>query len=309
MRLEDAKSQLDRIGQRFWQLTKHQLKDRALFDDTNLAFDLQEPPILEAWPGRYHLISKTRSGETSTPAPDYGYFLYRLSHPLGEHVIESAKFASTQPAHLQFQITKHPGRIALVEALQGKNGYLILTRLTIESFETEEYLLFSGITDEGRSLDNETCLKLFNVSAENLGSISVTSQIESRLSAEMDLHIRATANRSLEANNKHFNEARERLEKWAEDKILAAEKALKDTKEQIKALRRQARQTETLEEQHELQERLKQLEQRQRKQRREIFKVEDQIEDQRDELIAALEKRLSRNQYSEHLFTLRWSVV
>ena len=91
--------------------------------------------------------------------------------------------------------------------------------------------------------------------------------------------------------------------------MLAAEKSLKDTKEQIKALRRQARQVETLEEQHDIQERLKQLEQRQRKQRRDIFKVEDEIEEQRDSLIAALEKRLARDQRSERLFTLRWSVV
>ena len=50
-------------------------------------------------------------------------------------------------------------------------------------------------------------------------------------------------------------------------------------------------------------------EQRQRKQRRDIFKVEDQIEEQRDSLIAALEKRLVRDQTSERLFTLCWSVV
>jgi len=88
-----------------------------------------------------------------------------------------------------------------------------------------------------------------------------------------------------------------------------AEKSLKDTKEQIKVLRRQARQAETLEEQHEIQERLKQLGRRQRYQRRDIFKSEDEIEEQRDNLIAALEKRLVRQQRSERLFTMRWSVV
>jgi hypothetical protein len=309
MRLEDAKAQLDHVGRRFWQVTRHRLENHAIFDDANLAFDLHEPPTPDIRPGRYHLISKTRSGESATPAPDYGYFLYRLSHPLGEHVLESVKAAKTPPAHLCFNISEHPGRIALVEGLKGKSGYLTLSRLTIQSFETEEYLLFSGITDDSRSLDNETCAKLFNVSAEDIGPVSIPIEVEQRLAAEMGQHQRATANRSLEANNKHFNAARERLEQWAEDKMLAAEKALKDTKEQIKALRRQARQAETLEEQHKIQERLKQHEQRQRKQRRDIFKVEDQIEEQRDNLITSLEKRLARDQQSERLFTLRWSVV
>lgn len=40
---------------------------------------------------------------------------------------------------------------------------------------------------------------------------------------------------------KYFNKAREKPEKWADDMVLAAEKALKDTKEQIKLLQRQAR--------------------------------------------------------------------
>jgi hypothetical protein len=50
-------------------------------------------------------------------------------------------------------------------------------------------------------------------------------------------HVNATVSRSLEQNSKHFNDAREKLEKWADDMVLAAEKALKDTKEQIKGLR------------------------------------------------------------------------
>ena len=308
LRLEDAQDQLDRIGQRFWQITEHVLDGRSDFDEKSLAFDLHTPPTSEIRSGRYHLISKTRSGEQSE-VQSYGYYLYRLSHPLGEYVIETAKVQATPTAHLRFNITDHPGRIALVEALKGKSGWLTLARMVIESFETEEYLLFSGITDEGCSLDNETCAKIFNIAAENLGSAYLPTDVEQRLSAEVSQHQYATTNRSLEANNKHFNAARERLDQWAEDKILATEKALKDTKEQIKALRRQARQAETLEEQHDIQERLKQLEQRQRKQRRDIFKVEDEIEDQRDSLIDTLEKRLTRDQYTEQLFTLRWSVI
>jgi lysyl-tRNA synthetase class I len=193
-------------------------------------------------------------------------------------------------------------RIEVLEkaGLQGSQEYEDLS---------DEYLLFSGIDDDGRSMDNETCAKLFNVAAEDLGPVDLPTEVEKRPGAELAQHRRATANRSLETNNQHFSAARERLEQWAEDKILAAEKSLKDTKEQIKALRREARQAETLEDQHDIQERLKQLEHRQRKQRRDIFKVEDEIEEQCDSLIAALEKRLARDQHSERLFTVRWSVV
>lgn len=309
VRLEDARVQLDQFGRRFWEVTRHILDSRARFQDRDHSFDLLDPPTDTIRRGRYHLISKTRSAPEDEASTEFGYFLYRLSHPLGEHVIDAAKAAVTLPAALRFDITAHQGRIAAVEDLKGRSGYLTLNRLVVESFETEEYLLFSGFDDDGRSIDHESSVKLFNVAAVNAVPTLISSDVEQRLSDEVAQHVRATISRSLEANNRHFAVARERLEQWAEDMVLAAEKALKDTKEQIKAVRRQARQAETLQEQKQLQEKLQELERRQRKQRQQIFSVEDEIAERRDRLIAGLEKRLSRSQHAERLFTIRWSVT
>jgi predicted nucleic acid-binding Zn-ribbon protein len=91
--------------------------------------------------------------------------------------------------------------------------------------------------------------------------------------------------------------------------VYAAEKALSDIKEQIKALRRQARQATTLEEQHAIQEQILKLERQQRRQRQEIFKVEDEIMEKRDKLIDQLEKRLTQTTVEETLFEIRWIVV
>ena len=129
-----------------------------------------------------------------------------------------------------------------------------------------------------------------------------------RLDAEAERHAKATVSRSLEQNSAHFNEAREKLEKWADDMVLSAEKALVDTKEQIKVLRRQARQAVTLEEQHEIQEKIQKLERQQRRQRQEIFKAEDEIMEKRDQLIDSLERRLAQRTETETLFTIRWAV-
>ena len=122
-------------------------------------------------------------------------------------------------------------------------------------------------------------------------------------------HAQATVSRSLEQNNTYFNAAREKLERWADDMVLSAEKALLDTKEQIKALRRQARQADTLAGQHEIQEKIRKLERQQRRQRQEIFKVEDEIIEKRDQLIDSLERRLAQRIETETLFTIRWAVT
>ena len=73
----------------------------------------------------------------------------------------SAKALATPPAQIVFDVSHHPTRIHAVEALRGKSGYLTLTRLVVESYEREEYLLFSGFDEGGASLDQETMEKLF----------------------------------------------------------------------------------------------------------------------------------------------------
>lgn len=304
MRLADARARLDRVGRRFWSLTRHVLADQARFDDDAFTFELVRPPREDIPAGRYHLISRVHP-----QAEGAGQFLYRLSHPLGEHVLAQARDADTPAAEILFDISRHPTRIAVVEALRGQCGYLTLTRLTIESYEREEHLLFSGFTDAGAALDPETMEKLFQCGGCVAGTATIPDTVSRRLAAESERHAQATLSRSLEQNNRYFHEAREKLERWADDMVLSAEKALADTKEQIKALRRQARQATTLAEQHAIQEKLQKLERQQRRQRQEIFRIEDEIMEKRDQLIDQLEQRLAQRTHAETLFTIRWAVV
>jgi hypothetical protein len=70
-------------------------------------------------------------------ATGYEAFLFRLSHPLGEHVIVEAKALPTPPAQLCLDSTGHPTRVHAAEALRGKSGYLTLARLRGESCEEQ----------------------------------------------------------------------------------------------------------------------------------------------------------------------------
>jgi hypothetical protein len=307
--LSDTKAQLDRFSKRFWTVTQFVLRDQATFDDDELVFELAKPPANNIPAGRYHLISKSGRKNVERDEPDYGTFLYRLSHPLGEFVIDHAKGVDTPAAKVIFNVSNHPTRLHLIESLRGKQGYLTLTSLAVESYEREEYLLFSGLDVDGLALDQEACEKMFNCLAESVTSTHIPESVLQRLTADSLRHVKATISQSLEANNKHFFEAREKLEKWADDLVLVAEKALRDTKEQIKVAQRQARLATNLDEQHEIQQRIQKLEKQQRRQRQEIFQVEDDIIAKRDGLIEALEKRLTQKIEARTLFTLEWAVV
>ena len=302
MRLDDARANLDRIGRLFWTLTKFVLDGHATFSDDTLTFDLQQSPVNGVRPGQYHLISKQQQNVT-------GDFLYRLSHPLGEWAIDQGKKCSTPLANVAFDMTNYPARISVVEDLTGTSGWLTLQSLTVDSFDREKYLLFSAIDDNGKSLEQETCQKLFQCAGHVSACEVAPADLAERLRKESGRHAEATIATSLEGNNRLFNEERERLEKWADDMIIAAEKDLTDTKAQIKAVRRQSRVATTLDEQNELQQKLRDLEKKQRKQRQQIFEIEDEIAEKRDMLIDGLQKRMSQKTHSSHLFTIRWEVV
>jgi len=306
--LAEAQARLDKVGRRFWSVTEHMLTDRARFDVATLTFDLTRPPVEEAPAGRYHLISKRREPRAED-ADGVDAFLYRLSHPLGAWVLDGAKALDTPAADVRFDTSQLPARVVAVEALRGTSGHLTLTWLVVESCEREEYLLVSGTDEAGRSLDPETAEKLLSCPATIRGSAQLAPRIEDRLVDESAQLARATISRSLDENNRHFHEAREKLENWAEDMVKAAEQALVDVKEKIRSAQREARHAQTVEAQREVQEKIQKLEREQRRRRQEIFQTEDEIHARRDELIAALERRVAQTTSVERLFTLRWTVV
>ncbi len=302
-----AQQRLDAISRMFWTLTRTVLAGAAEFDDRALAFDLHQPPAPSVSAGRYRLIAKAPSVGAPTVREEGG-FVYRLGHPLGEHVLAEGKAYATPLASVEFDITNHPTRISVVEQHKGQAGYLMLQHLRIDAFESEDHLLFSALTDAGEALDPETCARLFNCSGRVLAA-STEAAIPAALAADAQRHVAATLHGALERSSRHFQEAREQLEKWGEDMELAANKELDDVKGQIKLLNRQARQAITVTEQHEVQEQIRKLEDRKRRQRRRIFEVEDEIAAKRDGLIDALEKRMQQKTALTPLFAIRWQIM
>ena len=134
-------------------------------------------------------------------------------------------------------------------------------------------------------------------------------EVPDKLDANAQRHAKAVISKVFDANNRFFQEEREKLEKWADDKIMAAEQSLQDTKAKIRGLKRESRQAESVEQQHDMQKQIRELERLQRRQRQQIFDVEDEILEKRDELIDKLEKRMTQHTENKRLFTIRWHVV
>ncbi|MDY0223423.1 MAG: SNF2-related protein [Desulfobacterium sp.] len=297
-----TQEKLDRIGKQFWAVTKYVLSEHATFYDSTLSFNLHKPLEGSTRLGTYNLVTKNKDVQNSD-------FLYRLSHPLGERVIQTGKDLPCPVSKVVFDITNNPTKISVIESLKGKSGWLTLNKLKISSFESEEYLLFSAIDDTADNLDQETIEKLFNCIGYDQKETTLPEPIRQRLKADSERHIKATITRNLEDNNKHLSEACIQLDKWAEDMEKAAAKEMDDTKRKIADLRRKVRLAPTMQEQAELQTELKKLETLRRRQQQKIFDVEDEIAEKRDSLVEQLTKRMEQKTTTEELFTIRWSVV
>ncbi|MBS6035732.1 MAG: DEAD/DEAH box helicase [Pantoea sp.] len=318
LQLDATQARLDKVSRWFWGVTCFVLSDKegdkeianklgakAQFDEHNYSFALIQSPIANAPAGRYQLV---RVQQNQQRQQDFMAHAYRLNHPLGEWSLDTAKASATPVAELVFDYAGHETKLSVIADLLGKSGWLRLDKLTVSALDTVESLVFSAITDDGKSLDQEACEKLFSVQAKKT-QCTANAELPVLLANNQQRRIEASLAQFIEENQCLFNAEREKLERWADDKLLASEEALKDTKAKIAQVKRDARKAPILEDQSELQNQLRDLERQQRRQRQQIFDVEDEIMAKRDELIEALQERLTQTTTTEHLFTIRWQVA
>jgi hypothetical protein len=252
--------------------------------------------------GKYQLVKKQGAASIENA------HTYRLTHPLGEFVLQKGADCNTPAAEVVFSYSGHPTKISAVEQIKGKSGWLNLRLVSIEALQAEEYLVFTAMTDDGHSLDEETCEKLFGCESSAVPK-PINDNAPETLLANAKRHVDAQISEIVEANNRFFQEEREKLEKWAEDKVFASEQALSDTKNRLRSLKRESRLAASIEDQQRIQTEIREMEVLQRRQRQDIFKVEDEIIEKRDHLIAALEEKLKQKTDIQDLFTIRWKVA
>jgi hypothetical protein len=240
---------------------------------------------------------------------EQGDFLYRLAHPLGEYVIAAGQACQTPLAHVYFDISNHPTRISCISNLKGQSGWLALHLLKILSFEQEDYLIFTGLTDKGKPIDTDTCEKLFQCRAATSPLSQLPKEIQVQIDSHLNNTVETTLAKSTELNNSFFLEECEKLDKWADDLIGTVESQLKSNKDQIRQISRSVRVSNDLAQQHDVHLQIIELENQKKQLRIKLFEIEDEISAKREALIEKLQKRLRQERNIEHLFTIRWSVV
>ncbi|MGY4281211.1 ERCC4-related helicase [Bradyrhizobium sp. LM2.7] len=302
IRDKDAKVYLDRFEQLLMRVTRHELHDSAEFLNVS-SFRLKSKP---AWAdgrpivfGLYEL--PRRSGEAH---------FYRLSHPLGEAIVERAKARELAPAELIFDYSDHSGRVSSLEPHKGHAGWLVASVLTVEALDqAEDHLLLSGFSDAGEPLSDDAALRLLTLGGR-LGPEAVPPvDAIDRLNSDLGLRRQGIQRSISERNGRFFEAEADKLDGWAEDLKVGLEREIKEIDRQIKEARRGATAAPTLEDKLAAQKQIKSLETLRNQKRRSLFDAQDEIDRQRAELIAHIESRLQQKVSTEQLFTARWRIV
>ncbi len=308
---------VDRFSSVFWDITKAELKDRAIFDEQKKEFDYQ---------GHIYQLITHQKHNPKRPqgisVVNLNAHTYRLNSSLGEEVINRAKQRELKQTKLIFDLTHNRYKISVLDDYKGKRGYLKATKVSIQSYDLEEYVIITALTSDDKVnsgaregslgyklLDEEVATKIFLLEATLSIKVNIDTNDTKKLKYEYLKQKDIILKENEATNQTHFITQSSKLHKWAEDKLASIEKELKDTKAKIKELNRQSMATENIAEQTDIQLQIKAQEKKRRKIQREIFDIEEEIEEQRDELIEELKKAKKQTVTTNELFTIQWEIV
>ncbi len=299
IRLSESKEYINKYEQWLWAVTKFELNGTAKFNDKDLSFQLKKQP----YPNANFPTESFKLGKPNTEA-----HVYRMGHPLAQTVLEKVKEKGLQPASLTFDLTGYKGNVAILDELKGQQGWLSVMAVSVDSFESSDYLMAYGIANNGITLTEDQAKRLLTLPAKNANQDSNTID-DSLVIKTGETYLDALLKTLSERDNNYLKFETEKLTKWAEDRMNAAELAIKETKAKIKELNREAQKTVDPTSQLKIQEQLQDESRKQKKQRQEIFIVEDEIAEMRDKMISDIQKRMKQEISKTHLFTINWKLV
>ena len=299
IRLSESKEYINKYEQWLWAVTKFELNGTAKFNDKDLSFQLKKQP----YPNANFPTESFKLGKPNTEA-----HVYRMGHPLAQTVLEKVKEKELQHASLTFDLTGYKGNVAILDELKGQQGWLSVMAVSVDSFESSDYLMAYGIANNGITLTEDQAKRLLTLPAKNATQDSNIID-NSLVIIAGETYLDALLKTLSERDNNYLKFETEKLTKWAEDRMNAAELAIKETKAKIKELNREAQKTVDPTSQLKIQEQLQDESRKQKKQRQEIFIVEDEIAEMRDKMISDIQKRMKQEISKTHLFTINWKLV
>ena len=185
-----------------------------------------------------------------------------------------------------------------------------LKQLVISSFEIEDHLIFTALTDDGEILDTEQCKRLFSLTAiNNPTNDRLPDGWQLKFDEAMHRQRVEVIEENAKRNTTFFDDEVEKLEKWAEDVRNSLKFELKELEKEIKTRKTEARKLLNLEHKIKEQRTIKELEKKLAEKRMNLYASEDDIDKRKEKMLDDYEKRLKQSETDKTLFTIKWNVI
>ncbi len=268
---------------------------------------------------QFHLDDERRfnfQGHTYTTewplADERGWQFFRLTEgTLAQQVIADAKKRRFEGAdHLRFDLSAYPGKLADVEPLRGKTGWLRVGKLHVTTAAVNrEYLVLSITADDGEAPHPDTMERLLSVPARLLGAVSGAPPFATldAIEASRRTDLLALAE---EQNNVWLEEESEKLDAYADDLERAFEADIKAMDIEIKAAKKALRgsnlaMSEKLAEKR----RISAQEAKRDKMKAAFFDRKAEIRAEVEAMLDKIQEELKLSPELTPLFTVRWEVA
>lgn len=287
----ETKTFLEKYEKWLWEITRFYLATIAEFERQDYTFTLTET-------GERYTLNKKRTDAKH----------YRIQSEVAQKLLLRAKNEKAENVHLVFDLASSPIKYADLNELRSKKGLLKISNLSVHSdIEQHDTLIFSAITEDNKILPEESIRDLMNVNAVteayvNLPKVNIDSRHQRNKKVKLE-HLEKTDTAFMQREFTKF-------ERWADDKIKSLEIDLKEERQKLKDLEReQHRENILAAELVELQEKISRIKRKYNRLRQEIYDREDEINQQRDDMIAEAKSKLTRTIKEDELFTVSFEII
>ena len=291
--LVQSRKNLDRFEKRLWMLTKHALRQDAVFDEERFSFTLRTN-------GNVYTLLKEGENEVNRP--------YRIGCPLAKEVLAQYLDPLQESAFVEFNYTQTEGHTKLLEELIGQSGVMRVEKVSIDSFEQEDHLIVACQTEEGDWVYPEIAERMLMLPAHLLSPAPIENAVVVCLSERVEEMNQEILSSSSDRNNRFFDEEMEKLDSWADDMKLALEREISDLDQEIRLRKSEAKKISRLEEKVKAQRIIKDLERKRIEKRRNLYIAQDEIDEKKEALLNKIEKMLKQKVERTCLFMIKWKL-
>ena len=296
--LRESKAYLETYEKWLWDISKFYLGDKAIYEEGEYSFTLKQNPFLneDIEEGPYKI------GKNIDDA-----HIYRPGHPLAEKILNEIKSKALPSTELAFDYSNYGQIISPIKELVGASGTLLVSELTINSFEIEDIIMTTAVKDNGDVIDEEIVKKIFTLNATiNGNNIEVDNQKVKEIEGGRVKILTASIG---ERNSEFFDEEVDKLDKWADDVKKSLEIELKRLDIDIKAMKTSAKKVLNLDEKVRLQREIKDLEKKRNEMRQKLYQAQDEVDVRKDNLLKKVEKQLEQKIELKNIFCVKFKII